>query len=387
MENGDDEVFEPTFDPAKFRTHVAAFVKSLIRARWKHEPGFLTPAQLERWELKSIERDEQSAWRNMEHAAQRLAVLARNFIPFGPSGGLPLMRGATPVEILIEEVGFLVPGCGGDPNHNQELLDATTQLRSDHRIDWSALVEWNRLDAIRDQLDKLPMAKNNKAKGDGATSRFFWDGGNWQTQYEGGRPNTFPDLHGFFYIWVLLCDPLRRTTATRILAEKVRFEAAQHIRRRSTKAQAGGDQCCSSEANEPVDIFDFQNAENWESPRSLCEMNSKQDIANTLAVLRQEKTNAEREGASARVIELASYVLELEQELNNSTWQGHERTEAELEAKNERDKVRKAVSRALDRIKEKDAGLGNFLDGAIVIGPLCYCRFESVCNWSLSKKS
>lgn len=366
MENGDDDVFEPAFDPAKFRTHVAAFVKSLIRARWKHEPGFMTPAQLERWELKSIEQDKQTAWRNMQHAALQLAVLARNFIPFGPSGGLPLLRGATPVEILIEEVGFLVPGCGGDPDHNQELVDATAQLRANHHIDWASLVEWARLDVIRDLLDRLPSASHGQTQGDDSSNRFYWDGGNWVTQYQGSRLNSFPGLDGFFYIWALLCEPQRHKTASALLKEKARFDAAR-------------------ETCKPEDFFTADNGDHWQSAELMCEQNSKQDVEKMLKVLRHELAVAQNDGAYGKAEELKREIAELERQFKNSTWRGREQTEADRIKKNDLDKVRSAKKRAIKLVRDKDQNLGDFLEGAIEIGPLCFCRSIDVSNWTLSK--
>jgi hypothetical protein len=37
-----DDFFHPNFDPGEFRRTAAKYVKLLIRARWRSEPGFLT---------------------------------------------------------------------------------------------------------------------------------------------------------------------------------------------------------------------------------------------------------------------------------------------------------------------------------------------------------
>ena len=44
--SADEAVYRPDFDLGDFRYAIAGYVKFLVRARWKCEPGFLSPVQL-----------------------------------------------------------------------------------------------------------------------------------------------------------------------------------------------------------------------------------------------------------------------------------------------------------------------------------------------------
>jgi hypothetical protein len=64
-------------DLGKFRYAVAGYIKCLIRARWKVDPGFLTPEDLERWGLKKIDHDPPHA-SDLMHEAAKLMQEAAN---------------------------------------------------------------------------------------------------------------------------------------------------------------------------------------------------------------------------------------------------------------------------------------------------------------------
>ena len=57
-------VFVPKYDLGLFRYTAARYVKLLIRARWKSNPGFLAQNELARWELVDIANDPHPAWRS-----------------------------------------------------------------------------------------------------------------------------------------------------------------------------------------------------------------------------------------------------------------------------------------------------------------------------------
>ena len=157
-----DDLLRPTFDLGEFRHIVARYVRFLIRARWKTDPGFLSDAQLERWDLRvSISRDQIPAWRLLESAAHTLAKLNSDFITRCGSGGVPLHEGDTPVLRLADSIAFLVPPEGGGPRHDLCLMTAAESLRRQETIDWEDIVNWHKISAIRDDLDLLLHPKQN----------------------------------------------------------------------------------------------------------------------------------------------------------------------------------------------------------------------------------
>src|SRR6478672_9064376 len=72
--------YEPDFDLGDFRYAVARYVKLLIRARWKCEPGFLSDEELQTWGLGEIAEDRLAGWRLLEDAAAALARLNTEFL-------------------------------------------------------------------------------------------------------------------------------------------------------------------------------------------------------------------------------------------------------------------------------------------------------------------
>lgn len=50
------------FDSGEFRYAVARYIRLLIRARWKCEPGFLPGADLAQWELSTMPRISAGRW-------------------------------------------------------------------------------------------------------------------------------------------------------------------------------------------------------------------------------------------------------------------------------------------------------------------------------------
>jgi hypothetical protein len=151
-----DGVYYPDFDPGDFRWAAARYVRLLIRARWKVEPGFLPRDTLTAWGLANIESDTHSAWRLLADAAVALGHLNTQFIPRCGSGGIPITDESTPVGRLIDSIATLAEfGLGGAP-HNGNLLEAAQRLREGTNIDWSQLVAWETLELIRADLDQLP---------------------------------------------------------------------------------------------------------------------------------------------------------------------------------------------------------------------------------------
>jgi hypothetical protein len=140
-------------DPAGFRIVAARFVKSLIAARWKVEPGFLDREALRRWKLEDIEDDTWSAAARLRRAAAALAELNREYFSRCGSGGIQEGLAWTPLELAV---AFLVDPEGGAPAHNLGLLVAARALDARTPVAWETLAHWESLPQIRDGLDRLP---------------------------------------------------------------------------------------------------------------------------------------------------------------------------------------------------------------------------------------
>jgi hypothetical protein len=152
-----DAVYHPNFDLGDFRFAAARYVKLLIRARWKCEPSFLSPAQLTAWGLQDIAADPWAAWKLLDQAATALGFLNRHFLSRCGSGGVRETDESSQAGRLIWAVtGLAEVGDGGGPDHNGALHEAARLLREGRGVDWRALVAWDSLEAIRADLDQLP---------------------------------------------------------------------------------------------------------------------------------------------------------------------------------------------------------------------------------------
>jgi hypothetical protein len=159
----DDAVYHPDFDLGDFRHTVARFVKCLIRARWKGEPGFLPDGVLTAWGLQDIADDEWPAWKLLAEAATALGTLSTEFLPRCGSGGVRETDMTTPVGRLIWAVsGLAEVGDGGGPEHNGALREAARLLRDGKGVDWRSLVAWETLEEIRADLDQLPHPRRER---------------------------------------------------------------------------------------------------------------------------------------------------------------------------------------------------------------------------------
>src|SRR5829696_5597613 len=118
------EIYRPDFDLGAFRHAAARYVKLLIRARWKCDPGFLGQDDLAAWGLADIGRDRWPAWRLLHQAALALGHLNVEFLPRCGSGGVRETDESTPEGRLISALAGLDQADGGGPEHNGALLAA-----------------------------------------------------------------------------------------------------------------------------------------------------------------------------------------------------------------------------------------------------------------------
>jgi hypothetical protein len=153
----DDGPYRPGFDPGEFRHAAARYVKYLIRARWKVEPGFLPPANLVAWGLQDIAADRNPAPELLDQAAVTLGEINTHYIHRCGSGGVREADESTPEGRLVYAIASLADiGNAGGPSHNGALVEASRHLQAGGKIDWASLVAWDTLAAIRADLDRLP---------------------------------------------------------------------------------------------------------------------------------------------------------------------------------------------------------------------------------------
>lgn len=168
MSDEDFYVYVPDFDLVEFRCLALRYVKLLIRARWKCEPGFLPPDALKHWKLVNIDEDRLSAWKLLEDVVTTLRTLHEDYLGICPSGGIPATNQSTPVGRLIDSLIYLTPPAGGGDFPNEYLLDALRRLKDGEQgIDWQSLIDWSLLEKIRADLDLLPVNE-----GSGIDSKF-----------------------------------------------------------------------------------------------------------------------------------------------------------------------------------------------------------------------
>jgi hypothetical protein len=136
---------------------VARFAKLLVRARWKVDPGFLPPGDLERWGLGNIAADPCPAWRLLARAADDLVALHDEYLGRCPSGGVPIMDRDTPEGHLVANTAVLADPFNSGPCDDRGLRVAASELRGGGTVDWR-LVDWDLLGLIRDGLDRLPLS-------------------------------------------------------------------------------------------------------------------------------------------------------------------------------------------------------------------------------------
>ncbi|MFO0877907.1 MAG: hypothetical protein U0840_11185 [Gemmataceae bacterium] len=156
MVHDEDGCFLPAFDLGEFRYAVARYLKLLIRARWRCDPGFLSQNALADWGLTDIAHDRLPASRLLYLASEALGHLNRHFLPRCDSGGVQQIDESTPVGRLIDTVAFLVHPAGGSPCHNATLVDSARWLHEGGALDWPALADWSLLPTLRADLDQLP---------------------------------------------------------------------------------------------------------------------------------------------------------------------------------------------------------------------------------------
>lgn len=142
-------------DPAalgRFRYTVAAVVKFLIRARRAKEPAFLSPAELESWNLNPKAAEKYTTTQLLELAKRNADELREPFICFCPSGGYgrrETWEGEGDVGVVK---GLFVEFV----NPIYWLPQAIDDSRMGRALDWDQVAQWEVLPELRAALDRLP---------------------------------------------------------------------------------------------------------------------------------------------------------------------------------------------------------------------------------------
>ena len=162
---------DESFDPGAFRWAAADFLRCMIYARESADPGFLSDAEYERWQ---IDRGRGKAYRSheiLQKALDKLRFLDDKYVGPRSSGGLPLYEG--PLGELRLEVGLFV--CG-DPEWS--IPEVIEKLRNGEAVDWEELAQWDGLAEIRDALDQLPHPGTRLPGSNGPVplDEFHWNG-------------------------------------------------------------------------------------------------------------------------------------------------------------------------------------------------------------------
>lgn len=132
----------------RLRWRAAEFIRCMIKARARIEPGFMSVADYERWELDGLSRKEQDVERLLQCALQLIREVNERWLERCGSGGMRLDV-ADPLQNLKELVGFFT-------DYQWALPEAIRSVIAGRPVNWSELARWDDLPAIRGELDKLP---------------------------------------------------------------------------------------------------------------------------------------------------------------------------------------------------------------------------------------
>jgi len=146
---------EQKFDPGVYRYDAAAYVKYLLAARERAEPGFVTAEMHQKWHLKEDFPGVLNVYQLLTYAKKKISAIDVSYSEPGGSSGLGDVEEGSVGDLQVE-ISFLVDG---------EALDvAVSTAKNGQPIDWDNLVQWDKLDAIRDGLNLLPHPPDQPAK-------------------------------------------------------------------------------------------------------------------------------------------------------------------------------------------------------------------------------
>lgn len=360
----DSEFESITFDLGAFRYAAAAYVKFLIRARWKIEPGFLSEDDLGRWKLSDIRDDTRSASQLLLRAGALLAELNTKYISRCGSGGVAEYDLSTPEGRLMDNIAFLADIEGGGPYHNGEVISAALRQPEDNAAAWDLRVNWSTLDEIRNDLDRLPhpySASNQRQDDNTAVNIFRRTTTGWNIRFQGGRLFAVKGGGGPTYLHRLLSSPDAKIDVRELSQEWNRFQAA-HFKRADQEEGLSSDDL----NNEPiVDTETF----------AKCKSEFKS--------IRVERAKAEKNNDVASLTRLGEEERALLIQLTE--WYTPKGRIRKLDPRNKktRDKVSAAINRLITKLDTEDASLGQHLQRYVTTGWECSYAPPSKVDWSL----
>lgn len=381
----DSHFFYPDFDLGAFRFAVARYVKLLIRARRKHQPGFLSRDELAQWHLADIDSDRLASWRLLEQAAATLGLLNSEFLPRCGSGGVRETDESTPEGRLIHEVVNLAETEGGGPYHNLALLNAAIALRRGRAVNWEKLVEWSRLPAIRADLDRLPFpqrARCPQATGSVEVAApkhiFSRNGKAWTISY---MDRTIPKTHsvGLFYIGILLNSPQVSFPVSRLRAIYTSWQAdpSSPLRTQAEWATISG----SDFEDEDADPSDHLHPLGHDLGEVLDPI-GRRSYERHVEELHYAIDDLRSKGKQAQADELEEELRAVEKELESGRSLGGRPRKMSATSKKDRDAVCTAIRRALAGLQEDHRALCEHLRRSLILRHVCCYAPESPTTWN-----
>lgn len=380
-----EQEFRPEFDLGAFRFAVARYVKLLIRARWKDDPGFLTDQAQKDWGLLRINDDRlldnrMPSWRLLEEAAGALGILNTEFIPRCGSGGIMVMSGDTPEIRLMDEIAFLAAWDGGGPYHNGDLLTAAKSIREGAAIDWNALVNWSKLPAIRADLDMLPHPRRGDDADHAGHYVFRWrgEGERWDIVFD-GKPILVHDSVGLFYLGELLNKPGKFVTASELRQAYASWLAdPASLMRRQAENAALARLKVRADVGDSGDVL-------GSTGQDLGETLDKDALANyrsRIAKLPAEIESLRAQGKAAQADELERELEELRRAVQASRdLNGRPKKMSEVHKK-DRDAVCKAIRRSLEELRSAGPVFHQHLQLSLKLGWRCCYLPEPGTAWN-----
>jgi len=374
----------PEFDLGAFRFAVAKYVKLLIRARWRDDPGFLGDQALKDWGLHNINDNRLldnriPSWRLLEEAAEALGILNTEYLPRCPSGGLMVVTKDTPEGRLVDEIAFLAVSYGGGPYHNHELLTAAKSIREGHAIDWTTLVNWPKLPAIRVDLDKLPHPRRGEAANHAGRNVFRWRVENemWEVIFD-GRPIFLPERVGLFYLYVLLNSPGKIITASelrRAYASWSTDPGSPHWRYTEHAVIAGHGERDEGKSNEGL-------GSPGQDLGEVLDDEARANLKSRVAELPAEIESLRSQGKTALADDLERDFEELKRaDRASQSFGGRPKKSADVR-KRSQDAVRTAIKRALEELRTAQPLLHDHLQLSLKFGSNCCYRPKSTVAWN-----
>ena len=129
-------------DMGRFHFDAASMVKFLIRARRQVEPDFIIKSDLQRWRGAEPPENEMSCADLLQRALDAHGHILKHIT-------LPSRSSDEQRQPSIEELVY-------DFVDSTKLKVAVNAARGSRRVKWATVAQWDKLNAIRDGLDKLP---------------------------------------------------------------------------------------------------------------------------------------------------------------------------------------------------------------------------------------